>query len=451
VIPRLLLVIAVLLPGLAACRRPPAEAPASAAPPAANAPANRIDIPANVRGNLGITFARVEARRVAQTLRVPGAFELEPRARREYRMALPGHVEIAVDQHERVEQGALLFRFRTPAWPELLHEVIESEQALAASRAGIAVARARLEEARSRVGVARGRVEALERAGARDAALEAQAAELGASLPRLEAELLLAETELANAHRARQHALHRASAATGLAEERLEEPVRAGEGSVPTFMTIDWIEVRALASGIVEALAVTDGAYVEVPALVLSTVDPARVRFRGQALQADLPRLAGISRARIVPPRSPGISVHAAVEAEVALGLEADPAQRTLALFAAPASLAAWIRPGVSAFLEIELASSDGPALAIPRSAVVQDGLTHVFFRRDPSDPDRVLRVEADLGPSDGRWVEVRSGVRPGDEVVLDGTYELLLAVQARGAPGPGGHVHADGSVHEDH
>ena len=54
------------------------------------APTNRIDVPASVRQNLGITFAKVERRRVASTIRVPGRFELLPSARREYRATLPG-------------------------------------------------------------------------------------------------------------------------------------------------------------------------------------------------------------------------------------------------------------------------------------------------------------------------------------------------------------------------
>ena len=76
---------------------------------------NRVDIPAAVRANLGITFAEVELRRVADTLRVPGAFELRPRARTEYRMSLPGTVELLVDELERVEPDQPLFRYRSPA------------------------------------------------------------------------------------------------------------------------------------------------------------------------------------------------------------------------------------------------------------------------------------------------------------------------------------------------
>ena len=46
----------------------------------AQQPTNRIEIPATVRNNIGITFAKVERRRIDSTIRVPGAFELQPRA-----------------------------------------------------------------------------------------------------------------------------------------------------------------------------------------------------------------------------------------------------------------------------------------------------------------------------------------------------------------------------------
>ena len=133
------------------------------------------------------------------------------------------------------------------------------------------------------------------------------------------------------------------------------------------------------------------------------------------------------------------------------VGLEAHPEERTVTLIATPEESADWIRPGVSAFLEIVVAGTERPALAVPRSAVVQDGLTHVVFRRDPADPNRVIRVEADLGVSDGLWVVLQSGVMRGDEVVLDGAYELKLATQQGGASQQGGHFHADGSFHGDH
>ena len=445
------LTIAALIVALCSCTRdagPPDDATDGAT---ADTPTNRIDIPAIVRNNLGITFAEVERREVGSTIRAPGAFELEPLARREYRIPLSGRVELLVDQYDEVSPGDVLYRFRSPQWPELQHEIIAGEQAVASAGAEVDVAQAKIDEAQAHLIQLRERLGALAAADFKQADLEVEVAKLEASVPRLEAELRLAETKRANAERTREHALHRAAAALGIDEASLSEVVEVDGTPVAAYRTIDWIEVRAAQPGVIEALHVTDGSYLETPSLVVTTVDPSRIRFRAMGLQADLPRLSTGSPARIVPPRSPGLEINDSVDAALAIGLEAHPDQRTITLLATPAELRRWTRPGVSAFLEVVVESTGGPALAIPLSAVVQDGVTHVFFRRDPDDPNKVIRVEADLGVSDGRWVAVKSGLRLGDQVVLDGAYELKLASEQGGRTQRGGHFHADGTFHESH
>jgi len=417
---------------------------------AGDQPTNRIDIPAIVRSNLGITFAPVERRQVASTIRVPGSFELQPLARHEYRMVLPGEVALKVNQYQQVEVGDLLFRFRSPQWPELQHEIIASEQTIASAQAAISVARTQIAEAQQRSNLMKQRLDALAEAGIKNADLETQASEIEATLPRLRAELNQAETTLANARRNREHALHVASSATRIEEARLSEIVEHDGAMVPAYQTIDWIEVRATRPGTVETLALTDGAFAEATSLVLSTIDPTRVRFRAMALQSDLVRFNGGAKAMIAPPAAPGIAIGDAVAAEMTIGLEAHPEQRTVALLATPTEPREWIRAGVSAFLEVNVDSTDGYALAIPRSAIVKDGIVHVFFRRDPADPNKAIRVEADMGVSDGRWVAINSGLSLNDEVVLNGAYELKLASQQSGVSQKGGHFHADGTFHAE-
>jgi hypothetical protein len=78
---------------------------------------------------------------------------------------------------------------------------------------------------------------------------------------------------------------------------------------------------------------------------------------------------------------------------------------------------------------------------------VTRDGTRSIIFRRDPANPDKVIRMDADLGVNDGRWVTIGSGVKEGDEIVLDGVYQLMLAT-AGNAP-KGGHFHSDGTFHE--
>jgi multidrug efflux pump subunit AcrA (membrane-fusion protein) len=103
----------------------------------------------------------------------------------------------------------------------------------------------------------------------------------------------------------------------------------------------------------------------------------------------------------------------------------------------------------VAASLEVTL-EGGATELAIPLAAVVRDGAKPIIFRRDPKDANKVIRLDADLGLDDGRWVEVKSGVREGDEIVLAGNYQLMLATS--GSAPKGGHFHSDGTFHaEDH
>jgi len=414
-----------------------------------------IALSATTRKNLGVTFAEVEVRHVATTVRIPGNFEFTPLARHEYRLPLAGRVDLAVAQNERVEAGQLLFRFQSPAWPQLLHEIILGEQEMARSAAQIQVDEATLNEARSNLKTTRSRLDALNAINLPRADLLAAAAEIEASLPRLEAQLGLARIGFENAQRTRQHALHRAATAVGLSEQELYAPSDGldAEGEpLPGYMAIDWIDVRAEQAGVVEDLALTDGEFAEAPARVISVVNPAALRLRAMALQADLAQLDGVTRATIVPPRSVGLTLEDGVGADVQLGLEAHPNERTLVVLATPDGPAPWIRNGVSAFLEIVYGDDSSPrSLAIPRSAIVQDGLEHVFFRRDPSDPGRVHRVVADMGVSDGRWTAIHSGIQRGDQVVLAGAYELKLATSREDNASAGGHVHADGTSHGAH
>jgi len=394
-------------------------------------PTNRVEIPSTVRNNLGITFAKVERRNVETTIRVPGSFELEPLARQEHRLLLPGQVEFAVNELDEVKPGEVLYRFRSPKWLELQSE--------------IDLAKASLDQAETQYEAVSKRLEALRGAEFKNAELEAKAAEWKGELVKREAEMQAALNRAV-----RLWNLHDSSGVGEMTPtELLAEVEKAGQ-KVPFYQTISSIEVRATESGFVESLAVTNGAFVEEATLILTTVDPKRVRFRALGLQSDLAKFGEASPVRIVPPQGGGSDINESVEAELKVGLSADPNQRTVTLFAHPTELRPWIRPGVSAFLEVASDSSGGIVLAIPRSSVVKDGITHVFFKRDPVDANKAIRVEADLGVDDGRWIEVKSDVGPNDEVVLDGVYELKLATSQSGSSQKGGHFHADGTYHAE-
>lgn len=448
------------------CRRGPTAQPAQATesgPP----PTNRIDVPPAVRKNLGITFAKVERRAVSRTIRAAGRFELRPEAQREYRTMLAGQVELRVAQFDRIEPGQVLYTLDSPAWRELqsrISEAIAKEAQLQARadsvgpllaaherhhielEAGIAVwteRTAQLEQSRTVV-------TADEFAQAR-AALATTRADL-AEVMEKEAELVARSAEVTAelaAARSRLEWLYAdAGSILGMTPERVRDT--ADESSSPAWRAVSRIEVRAASAGVVEAIALTNGAWAAETSLVLTTIQPDRVRFRARGLQSDLGRLRDGLTGRIAPPRGGSLPQDQVMRGTLRIGLLADPDERTIELLVTPDAPAEWARAGVAGHLEVEVEGAGEAELAMPVAATIRDGLSTLFFRRDVSNPDQVIRLEADLGISDGKWVVLQSGVKEGDEVVLEGIYPLMLA--SSGSAQKGGHFHADGTYHEgDH
>ena len=350
---------------------------AHAAAPAEAPPSNRIPIPAQVRANLGITFAVAEYRPVVATRRFPGRFEPDADARQAYPAPITGQLEWLVRPYQVVTPGQPLYRLRGQAWTEQQRIWREAQLPLPGFEPAVAA---------ERVALVRRSL--------------AQMSGLGSDDPRLDA---------------------------------------LAEG--------DALTVHARAPGAVEGTLLATGALVDSGEPLLATLDPSRVRLRASALQGDLSLLRPDLTCSIVPM---ALAPTERLAARMALAVEADPVRRTQDLIAWPnpgGPSPDWARAGRAALLEVELAGGDAE-LAIPRDATIRDGLVTVLYRRDRDDPDQVVRMEADLGVSDGSWVQVLSGLREGDEVVVDGISQLVLAGAAR--PQLGGHFHADGTFHAD-
>jgi hypothetical protein len=429
---------------------------------------NRVDIPETVRRNLGLTFAKVEMRPVAETIRVPGRFELLPDARREYRTMLPGRIELMVKQFQRVEPGTLLYRLDSPSWRELQQKLAETEAQIREGEKRVEMIEP-MREAHERhhnaieetVGVLKERMERLEEGQAQGSVSAEEKGQVQTALAQARsdlAEVLEKETQLAvqrvevtSQYEAAQVRfellLNSAASLFGVEPAKLLEPSNSEASALPLWRTRRDVEVVAGAQGFVETIALTNGAWADETSLVLSTVQPDQIRFHAHAMQSDIGRFRADLPARVVPAKSSSIDLQETMEGNLEMGLSADPDQRTVDLYLTPTQLSRWARPGVTGHLEVVVAGGV-PELAIPLSAIIQDGLSKVMFRRDPSNPDKVIRIsDADLGAEDGRWVVVKSGVREGDEVVLAGVYQLMVATS--GSIQKGGHFHADGTFHE--
>lgn len=390
---------------------------------------NRVAIPRVVRENLGLTFARAAYRPVASTVTLPGTFEVLPSAQHHYPVPAAGRVAIHVVPLDTVEEGQLLLEIDAPDWRALQLRIAEAGSDRLTREAEVAQARA----ARLAAG-AMGETPA-------DTADDAE------GIPDVySTRIAAARAEAATAEERFERLLAHASTLTGLSVAEL----RAETEGVARWRLLDRVPIRATTGGVVREVDAATGTWVAESTEVVHVVQPRTLRFRARALQADLlDRLRDGQPVAIVPPEGRGAARRAApVQGTVRVGVTGDPIARTTDVFVDFVDPPEWARPQVVALADVVVAGSDtAEELAIPTRAVITDGLEKVFFRRDPSDPDTVIRVVADLGPTDGRWTTVLSGLAEGDEVVVDGVYPLKLATTGRKVEA--GHFHADGTWHE--
>lgn len=85
------------------------------------------------------------------------------------------------------------------------------------------------------------------------------------------------------------------------------------------------------------------------------------------------------------------------------------------------------LRPGMRVEFSVVL-KKRGDVLAVPREAVQGDPSSRVVFVADFDLENAFVRVPVVLGESNDRYVEVESGLFPGDEVVTQGAYSLMFA-----------------------
>ena len=82
------------------------------------------------------------------------------------------------------------------------------------------------------------------------------------------------------------------------------------------------------------------------------------------------------------------------------------------------------LRPGMRAEFSVVL-DSRSDVLAVPRDAIQGDPASRVVFVKDFDLPNAFVRVPVVIGERNDRFVEVKRGLFPGDEVVTQGSYSL--------------------------
>jgi len=244
-------------------------------------------------------------------------------------------------------------------------------------------------------------------------------------LEQVDQNLALARTELEAAGRMKA-ALDELLARRGTADG-----TRAG---TPLYFAL----TAPIAGSLVEVLGVP-GSSVESGAPVFRILDSARIWVEGRVSEFDLARLGGASRAVAefagLPARRFELGGR---DAQPYVGQEVDPLSRTLLVRYELDNPDGAVRPGMLA--ELHLATGEQPArVVLPSEAIVLDqGLPTAYVMLEG---ELFQRRDLELGLKDGAWVEVLSGIEPGERVATRGAYIVKLAALSPASFGAG-HAH---------
>jgi RND family efflux transporter MFP subunit len=226
-----------------------------------------------------------------------------------------------------------------------------------------------------------------------------------------------------------------AAARVEIAREQLQhlELSRTGEG---TGGAGERVIVRSPIAGVIANAQVTPGAAVEEGQLLYRVVAVDRVHVVGAVPEQYLARVQDVKTAEI---EVPGLSTPLATTRLVSIGRVVDPQTRSVPVTFELASPPAGVAVGQAVTLRL-ITSPEGNEVTVPASAIVDDGGQSIVFVQagGESFERRPVRVG---GEREGGYVQIVSGLEPGERVVTRGAHLVRLAALSPQTPGHG-HVH---------
>jgi multidrug efflux pump subunit AcrA (membrane-fusion protein) len=209
------------------------------------------------------------------------------------------------------------------------------------------------------------------------------------------------------------------------------------------------VQLKAPQGGLVVASHVRLGQPVEPSAELLDISDRSKLWAVAKIPEQEAAQTKIGTRARIHIPALGDELIEATL---TRFGVEADRQAGTVEGIFELDNTDGKLRPGMRAEFSIVLETKPF-VLSIPRSAIQGDPASRIIFVKDFELPNAFVRVPVVLGEENDQYIEVISGVFPGDEVVIQGSYVLSFVGGGSGMSlkealdAAHGHAHAeDGS-----
>ena len=194
------------------------------------------------------------------------------------------------------------------------------------------------------------------------------------------------------------------------------------------------VDVYADTAGTVRKRHAFEGEWVDVGAPIASLQGLDTVWIQLEIYQQDLPFVDEGTPATITMPSRPDFEMKGRIEF---IDPVVDPADGTAEARVVASNADGTLPPGTDVRAQIESTlGEESPPVSVPESAVLWTGPRSVVYRYDRSmEPPKFVPHQVELGPKAGdRWV-IHRGISEGDEVAVNGTYQIDAELQIRGEP----------------
>lgn len=191
--------------------------------------------------------------------------------------------------------------------------------------------------------------------------------------------------------------------------------------------------LRSPIAGTVIDRKVAPGQVTDPSAVLFTVADISSLWVTANAYERDALRIREGEQARVTFPALPGQTFTGTV---VLIGGQVDPSSRTLPIRVAVANPARLLRPGMAAKVLLPLDAGAQPVVAVPAAALQRLGDRWCVFV--PRNEGEFEIREVGRGRDLGGEVEVLSGLRAGETIVVEGAF--LLKAEADKARGEGEH-----------
>jgi cobalt-zinc-cadmium efflux system membrane fusion protein len=197
----------------------------------------------------------------------------------------------------------------------------------------------------------------------------------------------------------------------GLSEAEVEA-MRAS-GDVDTRITL----YAPIAGKVTDTTPVV-GSMADPSTALLTIVDPRTLCVDAEVYERDLAKLRTGQEVSVTVPAYPGETFRGRIGY---IGDEVKAETRTITVRTEVENAAERLKPGMYADVNLFL-EEEAPALALPERAVLDNlGEKMVFLKTD----EGYLPQAVEVGTRQGGYVEIVRGLERGDEVVVEGNYQL--------------------------